>query len=203
MSVFAIPNPRKTMQVDFSMDKVKNAVKNISLLNPKYRLSSINEGFNQYTYESFEFLSLGVYIDIQLNSINSEKTEINVEIRRKVGTFNQSHEVTNANNHIVNIFNYLSTLCVMPESEIIALHEKTVNANNPKNPNAKSKNITTILALLLGGIGIHRFYLGQNKLGIFYLIFCWTFVPLVISFFDFLAFAFMSEEKFNLKYNFG
>ena len=27
----------------------------------------------------------------------------------------------------------------------------------------------------------HRFYLGQVVLGIFYLVFCWTFVPLIAS----------------------
>ncbi len=58
-----------------------------------------------------------------------------------------------------------------------------------------------MLALFLGGLGIHRFYLDQGTKGIFYLIFCWTFIPSVIALFDFLSFIFMSEDRFNYKYN--
>ncbi|MBT2621373.1 TM2 domain-containing protein [Chryseobacterium sp. ISL-6] len=65
----------------------------------------------------------------------------------------------------------------------------------------KSKFTTAMLAFFLGGLGIHRFYLGQNKLGIFYLLFCWTFIPALIAFIDFFVFIFMSEDHFNYKYN--
>jgi TM2 domain-containing membrane protein YozV len=65
----------------------------------------------------------------------------------------------------------------------------------------KSKLSAALLALFLGGIGIHRFYLGQSGKGILYLIFCWTFIPSILAFFDFLAFIMMSESTFNLKYN--
>ena len=41
------------------------------------------------------------------------------------------------------------------------------------------KNPTTavLLALFLGGVGAHKFYLGQTGLGIVYLLFCWTTIP--------------------------
>jgi len=65
----------------------------------------------------------------------------------------------------------------------------------------KSKLTTAILALFLGGIGIHRFYLGQTGKGFFYLLFCWTFIPSVIAVIDFIGFLLMSENKFNMKYN--
>jgi len=65
----------------------------------------------------------------------------------------------------------------------------------------KSKFTTVVLAFFLGGLGIHRFYLGQNKLGLFYLLFCWTLVPALIALFDFFVFIFMSEDNFNYKYN--
>lgn len=65
----------------------------------------------------------------------------------------------------------------------------------------KSKNTTSFLALFLGGIGIHRFYLGQTAKGVLSLIFFWTYIPLFISIIDFIVFITMSEEKFNLKYN--
>lgn len=67
----------------------------------------------------------------------------------------------------------------------------------------KNKTTAAILAFLLGGIGVHRFYLGQGGLGILYLLFCWTFIPLVISFVDFIIFLTMDEKAFNDKYNNG
>ncbi|WP_344833002.1 TM2 domain-containing protein [Chryseobacterium ginsenosidimutans] len=65
----------------------------------------------------------------------------------------------------------------------------------------RSKFTTALLAFFLGGLGIHRFYLGQNKLGLLYLLFCWTFIPALISLIDFFIFIFMSEDNFNYKYN--
>lgn len=201
MAVFAIPNPKKNLSVDFPIEKVRQGVKSISLINQKYRFSSSNEIFNQYTYESYEFLSLGVYIDINLNSINENKTEIAVEIRRKLGTFNESHEVTHANNHITNIVNYIAQLVSMSSDDNIKLKSSQTQNVKVKIQGLKDKNLAAILAFLLGGLGIHRFYLGQPILGILYLIFCWTFIPLCLSIIDFFVFIFMSQNRFNLKYN--
>lgn len=65
----------------------------------------------------------------------------------------------------------------------------------------KSKFTAALLAFFLGGLGIHRFYLNQNKLGLLYLLFCWTFIPTFIALIDFFIFIFMSEDNFNYKYN--
>lgn len=40
------------------------------------------------------------------------------------------------------------------------------------------------LALFLGGIGAHKFYLGKNAIGFIYLLFCWTGIPAVVSFIE-------------------
>ncbi|MCL1668015.1 TM2 domain-containing protein [Elizabethkingia ursingii] len=65
----------------------------------------------------------------------------------------------------------------------------------------KNKFITVLLAFFLGGLGIHRFYLGETKKGLFYLFFSWTFIPFIIAFFDTVIFLLMSSQSFNLKYN--
>jgi len=65
----------------------------------------------------------------------------------------------------------------------------------------KSRTTTILLAFFLGGIGIHRFYLGQTNKGILYLIFCWTLIPSLIALIDFFGFIFMSDNTFNQKYN--
>lgn len=38
-----------------------------------------------------------------------------------------------------------------------------------------------LLAIFLGGIGVHKFYLGKQGEGIFYVVFCWTLIPLIIG----------------------
>ena len=67
----------------------------------------------------------------------------------------------------------------------------------------KSKGTAAILCFFFGGIGIHKFYLGQGGMGVAYLIFCWTFIPAVIAFFEFFILLFMNEDEFNRKFNGG
>ena len=46
------------------------------------------------------------------------------------------------------------------------------------------KTVAGILALLLGGFGIHNFYLGETKKGIFKLLLCWTGIPAILALID-------------------
>jgi TM2 domain-containing membrane protein YozV len=57
--------------------------------------------------------------------------------------------------------------------------------------NSAQKNPTSalLLALFLGGLGIHKFYLGQTGLGIVYLLFCWTYIPSILAFFEIFVIA--------------
>jgi TM2 domain-containing membrane protein YozV len=67
----------------------------------------------------------------------------------------------------------------------------------------KNKLTATVLTLFLGGIGIHKFYLGKSVQGILYMLFCWTFIPSILAFFEFFGLLFMSDNSFNMKYNNG
>ena len=64
----------------------------------------------------------------------------------------------------------------------------------------KSRLATALLALFLGGLGGHRFYLGHVGLGFLYLLFCWTLVPSMVAFIEFIYFLIMSDAAFNQKY---
>jgi len=64
----------------------------------------------------------------------------------------------------------------------------------------KSKSTAALLALFLGGIGIHKFYLGQWIQGLFYLCFCWTFVPAIIAFLEVFVYLSMGKERFARQY---
>ena len=67
-------------------------------------------------------------------------------------------------------------------------------------PNGKSKLAAALFALLLGGLGIHKFYLGRIGWGIVYLLFCWTFIPAIIGFIEGILLLVMSDSDFNKKY---
>ena len=41
-----------------------------------------------------------------------------------------------------------------------------------------------LLALFLGGIGVHKFYAGKNFTGLLYLLFFWTGIPAFLAVFD-------------------
>ena len=61
----------------------------------------------------------------------------------------------------------------------------------------KSKTTAALFALLLGGFGVHKFYLGRTGLGILYLMFCWTFIPALIALIESISLFSMSDQRFN------
>lgn len=74
----------------------------------------------------------------------------------------------------------------------------------------KSKVVAGVLALFFGGLGIHKFYLGQIGLGILYvcctffgflLLFIPTIIIGVIAFVEAIVYFCTSDEEFNNKYN--
>jgi TM2 domain-containing membrane protein YozV len=66
----------------------------------------------------------------------------------------------------------------------------------------KSKKIATILAFpILGGLGIHKFYLRKIGQGVMYFIFSFLIIPSIISLFEFISYLLMSTEKFDNKFN--
>ena len=49
---------------------------------------------------------------------------------------------------------------------------------------SKDEVVGVLLALFLGGLGVHKFYLGETGLGILYLVFFWTGIPAIIGFIE-------------------
>lgn len=61
----------------------------------------------------------------------------------------------------------------------------------------KSKAVAVLLALLLGGLGIHHFYMGRTDRGLIYFLFCWTFIPAFLALLEAIYYALMSERSFQ------
>lgn len=45
----------------------------------------------------------------------------------------------------------------------------------------KDEIIGVLLAIFLGGLGIHHFYLHRNGVGLLYLVFSWTGIPMILG----------------------
>jgi TM2 domain-containing membrane protein YozV len=64
----------------------------------------------------------------------------------------------------------------------------------------KSRVAAILLALFLGGLGAHKFYLGQVGMGLLYLVFCWTGIPAIVAFVEAILYLVASDEDFQKKY---
>jgi TM2 domain-containing membrane protein YozV/type II secretory pathway pseudopilin PulG len=63
-----------------------------------------------------------------------------------------------------------------------------------------SKSTLLLLTFFLGGLGAHRFYLGNYILGTIYLLFFWTAIPGLIAFVEFLVFLLTSSDSIEDNY---
>jgi len=65
----------------------------------------------------------------------------------------------------------------------------------------KSRLTAMLLAIFLGWLGVHRFYLNTPVLGVIYLVFFWTGIPLVISLIEAVVWAFTSDQTFQANHH--
>ena len=65
----------------------------------------------------------------------------------------------------------------------------------------KNKTTAALLAIFLGGFGVHKFYLGRAGTGIAYLLCCVLIVPFVLGFIDGINLLSMNEKQFDRQYN--
>jgi TM2 domain-containing membrane protein YozV/RNA polymerase subunit RPABC4/transcription elongation factor Spt4 len=63
----------------------------------------------------------------------------------------------------------------------------------------KSRTTAAILAILLGGLGGHKFYLGKPVYGIAYLVFAFTFIPAFIGLIEGIRYISMSDAEFQTR----
>ena len=65
---------------------------------------------------------------------------------------------------------------------------------------SKNKVAAGVLAILLGGLGIHKFYMGEIGLGILYFLFAWTGIPAIIGLVEGIIYLTTSDEEWLKKY---
>lgn len=80
---------------------------------------------------------------------------------------------------------------------IYPIGKASTQASNRKTE--KSKVAATLLALFFGGLGGHKFYLGARGWGLLYLLFCWTYIPLILAIIETVRYIVMKDDEFNEK----
>ena len=160
-TIGTIPNPTKKVTVNFPINKVKQSVKDFPLLKGEYKMIGERDSINFYTLSATEFLSFGVEIDISLTEVSETSTEISIEVKRALGSFDQSYEVTYANNHINTVINGIADL--LENSQLgVTLNEKkaTGTLEKPKNQTVSFLKfigyavlVVVVLLIVLGIIG--------------------------------------------------
>ena len=63
----------------------------------------------------------------------------------------------------------------------------------------KSKIVAGILGILLGGSGVHKFYMGNILAGVVYLVLCWTGIPSILGLIEGIVFLIDDDEKFQAR----
>lgn len=63
-----------------------------------------------------------------------------------------------------------------------------------------SKGALLLITFFLGGLGAHKFYLRRYVQGALYLLFCWTGIPGLIAFVEFIVYCFKSETELRQTY---
>lgn len=88
-----------------------------------------------------------------------------------------------------------------PVQTVYVNNQPSVQSNNGIDSSwpIKNKVVAGILALLLSGIGIHKFYLGKIGTGVVYLLFCWTGIPAIIAFIEGIIYLTSNDHNFQVK----
>jgi len=60
--------------------------------------------------------------------------------------------------------------------------------------------VAALLAILLGSFGAHKFYLGDNKLGVLYLCFFWSGIPGIIGIVEGVIYLTKDDDEFHRQY---
>lgn len=67
----------------------------------------------------------------------------------------------------------------------------------------RNRNVAILLSMMLGFAGSQFFYLGSTGAGVLSVLFCWTGIPALVSFFKGLSLMGMSQTEFDKAYNGG
>lgn len=102
--------------------------------------------------------------------------------------------------NILDVRAELCPRCGVRQPAIATAQPAHIVVTAPVPTTTKNRTTAALLALFFGGIGVHKFYLGQSGSGIIYLLFCWTLIPALVAFIEALVLFGMNDNSFATKY---
>jgi TM2 domain-containing membrane protein YozV len=63
----------------------------------------------------------------------------------------------------------------------------------------KNKMVAGILGILVGGFGIHKFYMGNVMPGVVYILLCWTGIPSILGLIEGIIYLMDTDEAFQAR----
>ncbi|MFB6233064.1 MAG: NINE protein [Haloarculaceae archaeon] len=75
-----------------------------------------------------------------------------------------------------------------------------VRQEPPAGSSDVDRTTAALLAILLGGLGVHKFYMGRTRLGVIYLCFSWTLIPALVGFIEGIIYLTKSDAEFQQQY---
>ena len=147
MVLYSIPNLNESFSIAYSIPEIKEGIALIPLLDNKYKVALTDQRQDCITLESKEFLNSAVFVDFNLATIQENKTDVTLEIRRKKRSFDQYYEVTNAFIHIDNLIEQLSKAVALKEIEIQELKENQITQEIQTNKKQKQEVLESIKRL--------------------------------------------------------
>ena len=97
----------------------------------------------------------------------------------------------------VEIYSNDQKLIVSKVSNNLTTRQNNMDQNVIYTGRKVNKTVYCLLAFFLGGIGGHKFYQGKVGKGFLYLFFCWTYIPLIISIFEFIIGLIKPADEFG------
>lgn len=70
----------------------------------------------------------------------------------------------------------------------------------PVRRSRRDRTLAAVLAIVLGGMGAHKFYLGKAAEGVLYFLFSWTGIPFLIGLIEGFTYLSMSDREFEYRY---
>lgn len=142
--MFSVTIPQKELVVDFPIDVVKTAVSKLPKMLDTCTLLQQDDVIKKYDLQFTSFASAGNKLSVHLVEINENKTKIVTDTTRIIGTYNQSHEVTAANNDYNKMTQALSKLLTNPN-----INETEMNTYSNSNSNSGVNFILYIIMIIL------------------------------------------------------
>ncbi|MHA1796139.1 MAG: NINE protein [Promethearchaeota archaeon] len=124
------------------------------------------------------------------------KVEENVKFCPYCGTQLENSETRTLHDSNAKVYTSADSNSTLNSSPSSSSNYSTSQSRTVFEGNRKDRIVAALLAIFLGGFGVHKFYLGNITMGIIYLILSFTGIPEIIGFIEGIIYLTKNDEEF-------